>query len=61
MSFATQARMSKQHPNQAFYKVGGSGQSEGSDRGDDLQRAKQEFAQTEKLAKHPALRTAKKK
>jgi len=53
--------MSKQHPNQAFYKVGGSGQSEGSDRGDDLQRAKQEFAQTEKLAKHPALRTAKKK
>jgi len=53
--------MSKQHPNQDYYKVGGSGQSDGSDRSDDLQREKQEFAQTEKLAKHPAMRGAAKK
>jgi len=53
--------MSKQHPNQQYYKIGGSGQSDGSDRADDLQKAKQEFAQVEKDAKHPAARRAKKK
>ena len=62
MSFALAKGMSKQHPNQDFYKIGGSGQSDGSDRLTDLQRAKQEFAQTEKQLRHPALkRTAKKK
>jgi len=53
--------MSKQHPNQDYYKIGGSGQSEGSDRLDDVQRAKQQFAQIEKQAKHPAFKGAAKK
>ncbi len=53
--------MSKQHPNQDYYKIGGSGQSDGSDRNEDVQREKQQFAQTEKQAKHPAQRAAKKK
>lgn len=53
--------MSKQHPNQDFYKIGGSGQSDGLDRIEDLERAKQDFAQTEKQAKHPATRRAAKK
>ena len=53
--------MSKHHPNQDFYKVGGSSQSDGSDRGEDLQKPKQEFAEIEKRS-HPAVkRTAKKK
>jgi len=53
--------MSKHHPNQDFYKIGGSGQSDGSDRGDDLKRPKQEYAELEKRS-HPAnQRTAKKK
>ena len=55
-------RMSKQHPNQDFYKIGGSRQSDGSDRGDHLPPEKQELVETEKNAKHPAIRrTAKKK
>lgn len=53
--------MSKQHPNQNFYKIGGSAQSDGSDRSDDRVGAKQVFAQTEKQAKHPAMRDASKK
>ena len=54
--------MSKQHPNQDFYKIGGSRQSDGSDRGDHLPPEKQELARMEKDAKHPAIRrTAKKK
>jgi len=53
--------MSKQQPNQQYYKIGGRDQSDGSDRAEDLQRAKQDFAQTEKDAKHPAARRAKKK
>ena len=54
--------MSKHHPNQDFYKVGGSSQSDGSDRGEDLQKPKQEFAEIEKRS-HPAnnKRMAKKK
>jgi len=53
--------MSKQHPNQNYYKVGGSGQSDGSDRLDDRERDKQALAQTEKQANHPAMRGAAKK
>jgi hypothetical protein len=53
--------MSKHHPNQDFYKIGGSGQSEGSDRLDDLQQVKQRFAQVEKQAKHPEIKRASKK
>ena len=53
--------MSKHHPNQDFYKIGGSSQSDGADRGEDLRNAKQEFAEVEKRS-HPAnKRTAKKK
>ncbi len=53
--------MSKHHPNQDFYKIGGSQQSDGADRGNDTQNAKQEFAEMEKRS-HPAIkRTAKKK
>lgn len=53
--------MSKQNPNQDFYKIGGREQSDGADRGEPTKRAKHEFAQTEKEAKHPALRRTKKK
>ena len=53
--------MSKQHPNQDFYKIGGSGQSDGSDRLEDMQREKQQFTQTEKESKHPAVKRAAKK
>ena len=53
--------MSKQHPNQNYYKVGGSNQSDGADRGQPLQDEKQQFTQIEKDAKHPAERRAKKK
>jgi len=54
--------MSKQHPNQDFYKIGGSAQSDGADRGNAIELDKQRFAQTEHNTKHPALkRTAKKK
>jgi hypothetical protein len=54
--------MSKQHPNQDFYKVGGSGQSDGPDRGDQPLESKQRLAQTDAHATHPAVkRTAKKK
>ncbi len=54
--------MSKHHPNQDFYKIGGSGQSDGADRGNAIELDKQRFAQSERNAKHPAVkRTAKKK
>lgn len=54
--------MSKQHPNQDFYKIGGNAQSDGSDRQDDVQRAKREFAELDKQSKDSAdKRTAKKK
>jgi hypothetical protein len=54
--------MSKQHPNQDFYKIGGSGQSDGPDRGDYIKDDKERLVQMEKDAKHPAVRrTAKKK
>jgi hypothetical protein len=53
--------MSKHQPNQDFYKIGGRQQSDGADRGDPVREDKQQFAQTEKNAKHPAVQRAKKK
>lgn len=53
--------MSKQNPNQDYYKIGGREQSDGADRGDPVKRDKQEFVATEKDAKHPAVRRTKKK
>lgn len=53
--------MSKQQPNQDFYKIGGRQQSDGVDRGDPVREDKQEFVQTEKNAKHPAVLRSKKK
>ena len=48
--------MSKQNPNQQFYKTGGRAQSDGPDRGEQIQE-KQKFAAADKGTK----RTAKKK
>ena len=53
--------MSKTNPNQDYYKIGGRGQSDGSDRGEPVNLDKQQFTQMEKDAKHPAVRRAKKK
>jgi len=53
--------MSKLQPNQNHYKIGGRAQSDGSDRGEPVQDDKQEFVQTEKNAKHPAVLRPKKK
>lgn len=53
--------MSKQQPNQDFYKIGGRQQSDGSDRGEPVSDDKQQFVQTEKNAKHPAVLRSKKK
>jgi hypothetical protein len=54
--------MSKQHPNQDFYKIGGSAQSDGPDRGNEVESGKGKLAQTDANAKHPAVkRSAKKK
>ncbi|HEX6642987.1 MAG TPA: hypothetical protein VF215_17855 [Thermoanaerobaculia bacterium] len=53
--------MSKQNPNQDYYKIGGREQTDGPDRGDPVREDKQKFSQTEKNAKHPALRSSKKK
>ena len=54
--------MSKQQPNQDFYKIGGRQQTDGADRGDPVVREeKQQFVQTDKNAKHPAVLRSKKK
>ena len=53
--------MSKQQPNQDYYKIGGRSQSDGVDRGEPLQDDKQRLAQTDKNAKHPAVLRSKKK
>lgn len=54
--------MSKRNPSQDFYKIGGREQSEGPDRGNDVETSKQRLAQSEAHATHPAVkRTAKKK
>ena len=46
--------MSKQQPNQNYYKIGGRAQSDGVDRGEPLQDDKQQFSQIDKNTKHPA-------
>lgn len=53
--------MSKQQPNQNYYKIGGRAQSDGSDRGEPVQDDKQDFVAIEKNAKHPAVLRTKKK
>lgn len=53
--------MSKQHPNQDYYKTGGSAQSDGPDRGDPVQQEKQKFVPDDRNAKHPAVLRSKKK
>jgi hypothetical protein len=54
--------MSKQNPNQQYYKTAGRGQSDGPDRADSNNpQEKQEFVATEKNARHPAVMRAKKK
>ncbi len=56
--------MSKQHPNQDFYKTGGSSQSEGPDRlHANVNTDKHQLAQMQpgKNEDHPAIRRAKKK
>lgn len=57
--------MSKQHPNQDFYKVGGRSQSDGPDRqhaneNDDKQALRQ-ADQDARSSKHPAVMRAKRK
>ena len=59
--FANSVGMSKQQPNQNYYKVGGRAQSDGVDRGEPLQDDKQQFSQIDKNAKHPAVLRSKKK
>jgi hypothetical protein len=53
--------MSKQQPNQNYYKIGGRAQSDGVDRGEPLQDDKQQFSQIDKNTKHPAVLRSKKK
>ena len=53
--------MSKQQPNQDFYKIGGRQQTDGADRGDPVHQEKQQPVQTDKNAKHPAVLRSKKK
>ncbi|MEO8382911.1 MAG: hypothetical protein ABI779_24860 [Acidobacteriota bacterium] len=54
--------MSKQNPNQQYYKTAGRGQSEGPDRADSVNpQEKQEFVARDKNARHPAVMRAKKK
>jgi hypothetical protein len=54
--------MSKQNPNQDFYKIGGRAQSDGPDRAHgEANQDKSQLVQAEKDAKHPAAQRAKKK
>ena len=53
--------MSKQQPNQNYYKIGGRAQSDGVDRGEPLQEEKHESVQTDKNPKHPAVLRSKRK
>jgi hypothetical protein len=56
--------MSKQNPNQDYYKIGGREQTDGPDRGNAIQEDRQQLGQVDKNAKngnHPAARKAKKK
>ena len=54
--------MSKQQPNQNFYKIGGRAQSDGGDRGEPMHdESQQQSTQTDKNPKHPAVLRSKKK
>ena len=53
--------MSKQQPNQDFYKIGGRQHTDGADRGEPAREEKQQFVPTDKNAKHPAVLRSKKK
>jgi hypothetical protein len=56
--------MSKQNPNQDYYKIGGREQTDGPDRGEPVHQDKQQFGEIDKNAKnanHPAAQRAKKK
>ena len=54
--------MSKQNPNQDYYKIGGRSQSEGPDRSHaNVNADTHELAQNEKDASHPAIKRAAKK
>ena len=53
--------MSKQQPNQDYYKIGGRQQTDGADRGDQVVQEEKQFVQTDKNAKHPAVLRSKKK
>jgi hypothetical protein len=62
--FAPSTSMSKQNPNQDYYKIGGRSQTDGPDKlhanaNDDKQQLSQE--QPGKNEKHPAIQRAKKK
>ena len=53
--------MSKQNPNQQFYKIGGRSQTDGPDRGDTLgNNVEQDRKPADKQA-HPAVKRASKK
>jgi hypothetical protein len=63
-AFAIQTSMSKQNPNQDYYKIGGRSQTDGPDKlhanaNDDKQQLGE--AQPQKDANHPAIRRAKRK
>lgn len=53
--------MSKHNPNQDYYKTGGREQSDGPDRGNDVNVEKQKFVAVDRNAKHPAVLRSKKK
>ena len=52
--------MSKQNPNQDYYKIGGRNQTDGPDRGEPVHDDRQQFEKLDKNA-HPAVKRAAKK
>jgi hypothetical protein len=53
--------MSKQNPNQDFYKIGGRAQSDGPDRGEPAKPAQEEHFQQVAKNAHPAVKRAAKR
>jgi hypothetical protein len=54
--------MSKQQPNQDYYKIGGREQTDGADRGEPAAKEDQpRLAQWDRNAKHPAVMRSKRK
>jgi hypothetical protein len=53
--------MSKQNPNQDFYKIGGRAQSDGPDRGEPAKPEQQEHFQQAPKNAHPAVKRAAKR